>query len=237
MYRVVLFGYNFKHKKSEDFLHILSKNSVKVVAFIGANSVKINRNEKIYNKNIPRLIIYHPKQLCDKYQIPFFESVHNSKTTRKIIEDTKANLGIISGARIISNDIIDMFKYGIINFHPGQIPLASGLDGFFWSIYKGISPYVTTHLIDKKIDAGEIIFSEKVPLKIDDRIEDIRHRISLIENNELEKICDKFLLKNKKIKSKPISDYISANRSMGPNKQREVLKKFEEWKKNIISYK
>ena len=237
MYRVIVFGYNFAHKKSEDFLHILEKNSIKIVAFIGANSIKLNANKRIYNKDIPQSVIYHPKQLCKKYGIPFFESVHNSEATKKIIVDAKSNIGIISGARIINSSIIDLFKYGIINFHPGKIPLASGLDGLFWSIYKGIPPYVTTHLIDKKIDAGEIIFSEKVPLKIDDRIEDIRHRISLIENNELEKICDKFLLKNKKIKSKPISDYISANRSMGPNKQREVLKKFEEWKRNIIYYK
>jgi methionyl-tRNA formyltransferase len=234
MYKVIIFGYNFKHKKSEDFIHILEKNSIKIVAFIGANKVKLNLNKKIYNKNISQSTIYHPKQLCKKYNIHFFESIHNSENVKRIIINTKANLGIISGARIISNDIIDLFKHGIVNFHPGSIPLASGLDGLFWSIYKGIGPYVTTHLIDKRIDAGKIIFGKKVAISIDDRIEDIQNKILLIENEELEKLCINFLKKDIKIQSKPVDNYISFNGSMCFKKQKIVLNKFEEWKKKII---
>jgi|APSaa5957512493_1039668.scaffolds.fasta_scaffold04975_4 methionyl-tRNA formyltransferase len=235
MYNILIFGYNFTHKKSEDFIHILEKNSIKIVAFVGANAVDLKINKKIYTKNIPRYAIYHPKELCKKYNIPFFENAHNSENIKEIVENTKANIGIISGARIIKDDIINLFQYGVVNFHPGKIPIASGLDGLFWSIYKGVYPCVTTHLIDKKIDAGEIIFTKEVIVDENDRIEDIKHRISLTENSELEKLCLQFLKQGRKIKSVPINNYIFANKSMNVECQKRVISKFEEWKRDIVS--
>ena len=46
---------------------------------------------------------------------------------------------------------------GIINFHPGLIPEARGLDTPQWCIYDGIPLGVTSHFIDSKVDAGRII--------------------------------------------------------------------------------
>ena len=73
----------------------------------------------------------------------------------------KINLGIISGARIIDKKIIKLFKYGIINFHPGKIPETSGLDSFFWTIKKNIYPSVTAHFIDQYVDRGKILINSK----------------------------------------------------------------------------
>ncbi len=230
MYKVVIFGYDFKHKKSEDFIHILKKYSIEVVAYIGASAVKLNLPDKIYKKNISQYIVFHPQELCEKYNIPFFSSTHNSENTKNIIKNTKANLAIISGARIINEDIINLFKFGIINFHPGKIPEASGLDGLFWSIYKNIPPFVTTHFIDKKIDAGEIISSKKILFNCNDRIEDIKYKILIAENEELEKLCSNYLSNNKIILSNKINNYIKANKPMTIDKQKIVLEKFEEWK-------
>jgi len=234
MYNVILFGYNFPHKKSEYFIHILQKHSINIVAYIGANAVKLDIPEKKYKTSIPKYTVFHPKALCNKYDIPFYEAVHNSEETKNIIKKSKANLGIISGARIIKEDIINLFKYGVINFHPGKIPEASGLDGLFWSIYKDISPFITTHFIDKKVDAGEIIFAKKVDVYSTDRIEDIKHRISIVEYEELEKLCKDYLSDNKLISSVKVDNYLKANKPMDLKKQAIVIEKFELWKKNII---
>ena len=54
----------------------------------------------------------------------------------EVIEDIrdrlKAKIALISGARILKKEIIDLFDNGIINFHPGKIPETSGLDSFLY---------------------------------------------------------------------------------------------------------
>jgi len=230
VYNVVIFGYDFTHKKSEDFIHILKKNKVNIVAYIAASSKKLNLPEKKYKKQIPQYVIYNPKELCNLYDIPFYQSEHNSDTTIDIIKKTNSNLGIISGARILKEEIIELCEYGIINFHPGKIPEASGLDGLYWSIYKNIKSVVTTHFIDSNIDAGQIIFSEEVKVDIDDRIEDIKNKIYITECKELEKLSILYLSKKTKIKSNVVGNYITANKPMDVEKQLEVLEKFERWK-------
>lgn len=124
-------------------------------------------------------------------------------------------------------------KYGIINFHPGKIPEASGLDSLLWSIHKNLKPYVTTHFIDNKIDAGQKIYEREVELSSNDRLEDIKYRINLIVREELEKLCKNYLLKNKKIPSKKIKNYTSNNKPMTEDLQKIVLSKFEKWKKKF----
>ena len=127
--------------------------------------------------------------MCKLYGIPYYVSAHNSDKTIKIIKKHKANLGIVSGARILKSNVITSLKYGIINFHPGKIPEASGLDGLMWSIYKNIKPYITTHFINSKIDSGWRIYQRGVKIYVDDRIEDIKYRMTLIEYEELERLC------------------------------------------------
>ena len=48
----LIFGYNFPHIKSEDFVNILEKNRIKVCAYIGTDYIKLNLPEKIYKKNL-----------------------------------------------------------------------------------------------------------------------------------------------------------------------------------------
>lgn len=234
MYKIVVFGYNFPHSKCENFIHILKKNNIKITAYIGADKVKLKLPKKIYNKNIPIKTIFEPRKLCELYNIPFYVSDHNSDKTIKIIKKTKANLGIIAGSRILKPNIIKSLIHGIINFHPGQIPKASGLDGLLWSISKNIKPYVTTHFIDNQIDAGKRIYERNVKIDINDRLEDVKHKSNLIEYDELEKLCQNFLCKKIKIPSKKILNYKSNNKPMTKEQQKTTLAKFEKWKKRFI---
>lgn len=233
MYKIVVFGYNFSHSKCENFIHILKKNNIKISAYVGANKVKLKLPKKIYNKSIPIKTIFEPRKLCELYNIPFYVSDHNSDKTIKIIKKSKANLGIIAGSRILKPNIIKSLKYGIINFHPGKIPQASGLDALFWSISKNIRPYVTTHFIDNKIDSGQRIYEKKVNFDVNDRIEDIKNKTNLVVYEELKKLCQNYLSKKKKIKSKKIKNYIHNNNPMTEDQQKQTLVKFEKWRKNL----
>jgi phosphoribosylglycinamide formyltransferase 1 len=234
MFKIVVFGYNFPHTKCETFIHILKKYNIKISAYIGANKIKLNLPKKVYNKNIPLKTIFEPRKLCKIYRIPYYVSNHNSDKTIKIIKKKKVNLGIIAGSRILKSNIIDSIKYGIINFHPGKIPNASGLDGFLWSVCKDLKPYVTTHFIDNKIDAGRRIYEREVKFDVNDRVEDIKHRINLVEYEELERLCENHLSQKKKILSKKIINYKSNNKPMTEEQQKKALAKFVKWKKNFL---
>ena len=61
---------------------------------------------------------------------------------------------MIAGARILKRPVIDRFSIGIINFHPGLIPEARGLDALLWSIRGDLPLGVTSHLIDERVDAS-----------------------------------------------------------------------------------
>lgn len=233
MFKIIIFGYNFPHSKSETYIHILKKYNIKISAYIAANKVKVNLPKKIYNKNIPQKSIFNPRKLCKLYGIPYYVSAHNSDKTIKIIKKHKANLGIVSGARILKSNVITSLKYGIINFHPGKIPEASGLDGLMWSIYKNIKPYITTHFINSKIDSGWRIYQRGVKIYVDDRIEDIKYRMTLIEYEELERLCKDYLSNNIKIPSKKITNYKSNNSPMIKDQQVRTINKFNLWKKKI----
>ncbi len=230
MYKVVVFGYNFPHKKSENFLHILKKCGIEVVGYLAAPSVKLHLPNKIYKRSISNPPIFHPKELCDLYDIPYFVVTHNSNESLTLIKKLNANLGIISGARILKENIINSFSHGIINLHPGKIPESSGLDSLYWSIQKRVPLYITTHFIDKRIDAGKVIKERLVEINIDDRIEDIKYKCNLIENEELSFICDKYLKDNIIIPKIGLIENVTSNPPMNEDEQNKAISLFESWK-------
>ena len=234
MFKVVIFGYNFPHSKCETFIQILKKYNIQISAYIAAEKIKLKLLKKKFKKNISLKPIFKPNDLCKLNNIPYYLSAHNSNKTIDIIKKSKANLGIIAGARILKSNIIDSFKYGIINFHPGKILQASGLDALLWSISKDLKPYVTTHFIDYRIDAGRRIFQSEVKINIYDRLEDIKFKSLLAEYEALEKLCKNYLSKKIKIPSKKIINYKSNNKPMKVAQKIETLNKFQLWKKKII---
>jgi len=49
-------------------------------------------------------------------------------------------------------DIINAFKIGVLNMHPGILPDNRGLDTIKWAIMKDMKQGVSCHLISKEID-------------------------------------------------------------------------------------
>lgn len=66
----------------------------------------------------------------------------------------------------LKSSILNIAKSASINFHPGPLPDYQGLGGYNASILDGIEKYgVTAHIMNEKIDAGNIIKVNK--FKID----------------------------------------------------------------------
>jgi methionyl-tRNA formyltransferase len=72
---------------------------------------------------------------------------------------------------IIPQEIIDIPKYGAINYHPSLLPRYRGGSAINWAIINGETETgVTIHYIDAGIDTGDIIIQEKVPISPEDTV-------------------------------------------------------------------
>lgn len=66
-------------------------------------------------------------------------------------------LGIQGGTSIIKAPTINLFRYGILNFHPGDLPKYRGCSCPEWQIFEGCKVVCTAHFITEGIDDGPIL--------------------------------------------------------------------------------
>jgi phosphoribosylglycinamide formyltransferase-1 len=174
---MILFAYHFPHKKTQDFIFYSQYYNFKIDAVIASPYVDLKQPPKKYPTNIQYIGLIDPLEMCFKLGIPYYVAKHNSSESLQILENYKPKLGLISGARLLSTEIIRSFSKGIINFHPGLIPEARGVDTLQWIIYDSLPMGVTSHFIDHRVDAGRIIERKELPRYKDDTLKDISLRL------------------------------------------------------------
>jgi methionyl-tRNA formyltransferase len=174
---MVIFAYDFPHRKTVDFIFHCLLRKYKIDAIIGAPPVKLNIPKSSIRSKLRHEASYHPKEVASAFNVPYFVAPHNSSVTQQLLSELKPQIGLIGGARILKPHIIEEFGTGIINFHPGLIPEARGLDALFWSIMNNVDLGVTSHLIDEKIDAGSILEVRRIPIFQDDTLFDLSERL------------------------------------------------------------
>ena len=86
----------------------------------------------------------------------------------KFLEDKKYDVAIQGGTGILKQNVIEKFKFGILNFHPGDLPEYRGCMTPEWQILEGRRVISTCHLIDSGIDTGDIIAKKELDLDYSD---------------------------------------------------------------------
>lgn len=100
------------------------------------------------------------KETTESDHIFNFETLKSDELVR-FLKEKRYDVGIQGGTGIITRSIINEFKYGILNFHPGDLPKYRGCSAPEWQMWEGNEIVCTCHIVDEKIDAGEI-FRKKV---------------------------------------------------------------------------
>ena len=180
---ICVFAYNFKHKKTQEGLYKLIQNNIKIDCVLLADFVKLNFVPAKIRVGVKDMIYEEPKNICERFNLPYKILNHNSLECKSFLEEINPDLGVILGSRIIKKFIIDEFKIGILNLHPGLLPENRGLDNIKWAINKNIKQGVTSHLINSEIDRGVLIEKTTVNVYDDDSLTDIFLRI---QNKELD---------------------------------------------------
>ncbi|MBL4693775.1 hypothetical protein JKY72_00195 [Candidatus Gracilibacteria bacterium] len=226
---VMLFAYDFPHKKTQDFLLQLLSQGYKVKYVIAAPWEKLNIPASSIHTSCSHSNLIHRKKLCALHGIKYITSKHNSQKTIQYLKDNPVQLYIISGARILKANVITACHDKVLNIHPGLLPECRGLDTLLWSIYKDIPIGMCAHFISKKIDCGNFIHQKLLILKEDDTIFDVSLRLLEEQSN--------FLIEAIKILK---SDFQTKNldtlkvkyhSKMPPELEVETLKKLPKWLK------
>jgi hypothetical protein len=115
---------------------------------------------------------YHPSVYAARLGADYVVETH-----KKPIEHG-CFVGVVLGAKILPQSVIDTFPCGIINIHPGRIPENGGLKSYEleWNL-RG-SGMVTAHFIDKRIDRGYKILERDVARYSGDTFENFVSRMN-----------------------------------------------------------
>ena len=110
----------------------------------------------------------------------FFVENHNSEKTKELIKKFGINCLLNAGTpRKISEDLINVVDYGILNVHPGVLPKYRGCSSVEWSLYNNDPIGNTVHFMDSDYDTGPIIYVEIYKILKNQSYQDIRNMIYL----------------------------------------------------------
>lgn len=174
---VVVFAYNFPHRKTQDFLFRLLAEGVRVSDVLAADPVELNISSGEVRTKIRHGGLIHPRQVAEAVGARYHVLAHRGAEVVELLKEVRPSIGVIAGARILKSDVIGLFERGIINFHPGLIPEARGLDALLWSVRNAIPLGITSHLIDHRVDAGRILERREISLFRDDNVFDLSERL------------------------------------------------------------
>ncbi len=226
---IMLFAYDFPHKKTQDFIFRLLVDGYKIKYIIGAPYKKLNVSVPSIRISPVHEGLIHPRKICEKFGIKYEVMEHNSAEAGAYLDRHQVDLYVISGARILSDRIIASSKNKVLNIHPGLLPEARGLDTLLWSICYDIPIGITSHFISNKIDKGVLIKREVLELKKDDTLLDISLRLLEKQSDVLSSTLE--ILRKIENFSFSSLDELGGKyfKKMPEDIEKETIKKFSRW--------
>lgn len=226
---IVIFVYNFPHKKSLKGMQLIKSYGYKNISLIAAPKIKLKFRQSKNRISVREEEIVNPYELAKEYGWKSIVAEHNSKEAVSFLHKIAPEIGVILGARILSEQVIKCFSRGIINFHPGVLPENRGLDNLKWAIFKNIPQGVTTHFIDKNIDEGVLIKKDFVNVENDDSVYDINSKLLDLELKHLNSLLkNNFIVKS----TKSLKSSYPSQKAVSDEIDNTILNNFFDYKVN-----
>lgn len=89
------------------------------------------------------------------------------------------DLGLsISYNQILRRELLELPRFGVVNFHAGMLPRYRGRNVINWAIINGEEEIgLTAHLVDEGIDTGAILLQHALPIGWSDSYGDVLQRV------------------------------------------------------------
>lgn len=145
------------------------------------------------------------KKVAENFHLKIFEpkSLKNDET-EKMVRSFEPDLIVVADyGKIIPKNILDIPKFGVLNVHPSLLPRHRGATPIQYAILEGDEETgVTIILMDKQVDHGPIIASEKIEVESKELIfDELFHQLAESGGKLLLKTLPRWL--NNEIKPMP----------------------------------
>lgn len=172
------------------------------------------------------------KKLAIKENIPVLTPVKLKEEYQSILDYEPELIVTCAYGKIVSKVILDYPKYGCINIHASILPKYRGSAPMQWAIANGEKETgITLMYMDEKMDTGDIIDIEKIPILDDDDLGSIHDKLSLLGSSILEKNFSNIINNNI---SRVKQDDTKATLAPMITREMELLN-FNDYGKNIIN--
>ncbi|MDP2656211.1 MAG: methionyl-tRNA formyltransferase [bacterium] len=158
--RIIFFG---TPAYSVGFLHSLISAGMKPITVVSQPDRPIGR-EKV-------IVATPTKELALANHIPVLqpEDVNDPTFISALKQLTPDLIIVVSFGQIISQDVINIPKYGCINVHPSLLPALRGATPLQSAILQGLSETgITIMLMDEKMDHGPLLAQKHIPISMDE---------------------------------------------------------------------
>ncbi len=106
------------------------------------------------------------------------QSLKNEETVSLIKEINPDVIVVVAYGKLLPESILNIAKYGAVNGHASLLPKYRGASPIQWAIVCGEKETgVTTMLMDKGLDTGDILLSEKTEIKQNETAEELFNRL------------------------------------------------------------
>ena len=108
-------------------------------------------------------------EVARTHNVPFhLVDDYHSAETRALIAEAHADLGVVWGTNILKETVFRIPRLGCINLHQGLAPIYRGGPPIFWELFNDERELgLTIHFVGSKVDSGDIIVQETIPLEYD----------------------------------------------------------------------
>lgn len=137
------------------------------------------------NAGIPEVFI-NPKDFPDRASF--------DKAVLAKLKESSVDFVVLAGfMRILTTAFIEAFPNKIINIHPSLLPAFKGAHAIKDAFHYGVKVTgVTVHLVDEKVDNGEIIAQEAVGILPEDTLQTLETKIHAVEHKLYPEIISLF---------------------------------------------
>lgn len=146
-------------------VHILAqilKTNHQVVGVVTAADKPAGRGQKMHTSAV--------KRFAEKQALPIYQPANlKAEQFQETLHHLQPDIAVVVAFRMLPKKVWDFPKYGTFNLHASLLPDYRGAAPINWAIINGESQTgVTTFFLDEKIDTGQIIAQETVPITPDD---------------------------------------------------------------------
>lgn len=143
---------------------------------------QIYRRSSFYKNLVSGYVNYTP-QAMSTVKVP---NINHVRSYKHLVAE-EYSLGILAGVGIVDASILETFKDFCISAHPAPLPECRGGGAIENTLFYGLQPAVTVHIVTQGIDEGDILHLSPLSISKQDSIFSLATRLMILAGEELAK--------------------------------------------------